>query len=299
MKAMTMMAAAALCASVFGQVSSGNVIGFQNKSVEESGSSFIVCPTFENVGEAKTIRLTDIKVTGYSSGESPLTIQSMDGSANGKQVNLGTDQDPDWQEFTFYWYDLPGDGYPAGWYDDMGGSLSDPELNKFGICQDDITFESGAGFIIIRYDDEATLQFAGEVKKTDTKFGSFDGSDSTVVGNPFPVKCTLDQVWIEGYSSGESPLTIQPMDKAANGKQVNLGTDQDPDWQEFTFYWYDLPGDGYPAGWYDDMGGSLGDKEQNKFGIDEKEITFEAGDAYIGIRYDEDALLCFPAPKLD
>ena len=214
-------------------------------------------------------------------------------------INFGTPDDPDLQPFTFYWFDAPGQGVPAGWYDDEVGSLADPALNKFGICQDDITFESGEGFIVIKYDDDAALQFSGEVKKTDTKFGFFDGDASTVVGNPFPVPCTLDQIWVEGYTNGEQPLTIQPMDEQANGMSINFGTPDDPDLQPFTFYWFDAPGQGVPAGWYDEDVGSLADPALNKFGIDEKDITFKAGDAYIGIRYDEDALLCFPAPKLD
>ena len=280
------------------------MVGYLNKGDGFIGAApTLVTPTFERIAADTTIRLTDISVGGYTlgEGEAPFTLQPMTISGVGKEINIGTEESPEIVAYKFYWYDI-GTDYPAGWYDEDGNSLADKTLNKLGVCQDEITFAPGQGIMAYQSPDypDARIVFAGAVKTTTAVYADFVPAAPTIVGNPFPVNRSLAQIWVDGYThgEGEAPITVQPMTISGIGKEINIGTEEDPDIVAYKFYWYDI-GTDYPAGWYDEDGNSLADKSLNKLGVDEDEIIFAPGDAYMVYQSPDypEANINFPAPE--
>ena len=65
MKKLMIAASAALCATVgFSDVTSANIVGYQNVGFEQAALNYKAC-AFVNVGDSK-VRLSDLKVTGYT-----------------------------------------------------------------------------------------------------------------------------------------------------------------------------------------------------------------------------------------
>ena len=190
-------------AAVFADVTSANVVGYQEIGSNASGFTMLA-PTFLGVGNTEGCTLKDLRVTGY------------EGECKGKFVlQLLTSTGGD--DGTYYWVDKS--GKTAGWYASALGSAIPGGPESINIAAGRGMWCKGVGMKLVP---------AGEVCKALTEFDTNE-SGFTATGNSSPVDITLDKLTVTGYE-GE-----------CKGKFVlQLLTSTGGD--DGTYYWVDKSG---------------------------------------------------------
>ena len=224
MKKLMFVAAAALCGSLFADVTSANIVGYQNKTIPALNSMSI--PSFSPVGAETATDVTSLKITAADVAGGQIQIQTLTSGG-------ATDR-------TLYWIpEAEAEGYgleTEGWYDSDEG------------CPAEKSFEEGEGFCFSNdYEGDASVTFSGEVASGATEFPL--GPLNTACGNMTPVDCPIQGIVVtaEGVAGGQ--IQIQTLTSGG-------ATDR-------TFYWipeeeaegYGLEGEG----WYDSDEGTPAD----------------------------------------
>ena len=245
------LAAAGLCSAVFADVTSANIVGYAEQSVDGVAGSIMITPNFLNVGDNDYITLNDITVSGYTANQS--------GAIHVKVLNAGggTEEDETWGTKDFRWYDnsISGKGDKVGWYNKGGNTKVDAKSIKF-YRGDALWVTRKAGF---------SLQISGQVYTADKMTCSIDGVAGSIgIGNPYHDTIDLYDIVVKGYTSNQSG--------AIHVKVLNAGggTEEDETWGTKDFRWYDnsISGKGDKVGWYNKGGNTK---------IEKGQVTFPAG----------------------
>ena len=154
-------------------VESANVVGYQEKAIENAGFTSI-SPTFVAVGTKNPLKLANLSGT-FIEGESV-------------QVT-----DTDFATAAEYFYCVKGSlvETDTGWYEE-----------DFETPAGDTEIPIGAS-ILYQSMGTDSIVFAGEVNDEDAVVAAEDEGFSAV-GNPFPVDTTLAQVAFSGITEGDS-----------------------------------------------------------------------------------------------
>ena len=291
-KLMCAISAAALCGAVFADITSANVVGYQNKALTGDSMNDFVVRTMVPVGvEWEDVTLGDL--TG--------TNQDEDGNGGWDfgQDFLMTLQENGLVEETYayitpYWATaLAGDGYScagAGWY-----LYSDIEQEIFTNKQDAEKLNFRQGFKVnVQSGTAVTLNNAGEViNKGWIPVALTGNSMNDFTGNITPVKIHIgdilgtdqDEDGNGGWDFGQDFL----MTLLENGLVKET-------YAYITPYWAAaLAGDGYEcagAGWY-----LYSDIEQEIFtNLQNDKVEFEPGQAFkVNIQSGTEVQLLFPS----
>ena len=169
-------------------------------------------PSFEAIG-ADGYAIDNFVVNGVGDSEAEIQVMNAAGSWVGD----------------YFWYNEFSDGdtvYPAGWFESDGATPAD------------ITLQSGDGVFFYTRLSGVSLQSAGQVAGSVTKYVP---SGYSMIGNSTPVAINADDLMVIGV--GDSEAEIQVMD--ASGSWVG------------DYFWYNEFTDGdtvYPAGWFESDG---------------------------------------------
>lgn len=180
MKKLMTVAAAALCATAFGAIESTNIVGYQTKALNVSGTSTsvftFVAPTFLTVGGETSLKLGDFKLNYAGDDFSTQSVGLLD---RGGAV-----------EAEYYYVNsaiAAGiDGIDAGWYvaTSTGG---------LGASADTVSVPYGQGFVLWNADENTKIVFTGAVNTEDANVTCEQGI-FTFTGNCQPKEYTLADV---------------------------------------------------------------------------------------------------------
>ena len=266
-----MFAAAAIAAGVaVADISSANVVGYQDKAAAKEGWN-LICGTFEKVdGTAMTI--ADAKPNAAFSWMYGDNIQFLDDGGGTRQRDDGYP--------AVYGYFTTTDGAPAdGWYQNdqatMMGVFAEPE---------DEDFSYGAGVVAQTFDKTAGFMFSGAVHKgAPTIIAAKEGWN--IIGNPTPCDLTLTDVTPNAAFSWMYGDNIQFLDDGGGTRQRDDGYP--------AVYGYFTTTDGAPAdGWYqNDQATMMGVFAEP----DDADNILNAGDAFVAQTFDKTAGVQFKA----
>ena len=206
-----------LCATVgFSDVTSANIVGYSNKDLRGNGQ--LASAVFENVGVAKTIKVSELKITGYeeayagSGFDCMLTFTRMDEFGR-------TMEDPELHgaDACMFYFSATWDGENNKWNDPVWYDLDGNEVN----AENDFTFDFGEGFWL-----NAPESIDGEVLKL-VSSGQVVAEDysyplrgnGNVVANPAPIDVAVFDMGVSGYeeayagSGFDCMLTFTRMDE--------------------------------------------------------------------------------------
>ena len=198
----TMLAISALCATVAIQAKaetlvSSDVVGYTNVGLRDGGKS-MVGPCFVSVG-GTTVKLSELKVTGYEKNEYYLTEEYAFGATF--QIRKANGM----PESEYLWSDTTDDG--ETW---NGGVWSDFDTGDEITAANDVTLNAGDALWFdcpdFQGSDGFYLTSAGVVLKGDQAFPLKDGAKCAVC-NMLPAPTTLSKIEIQGYEDNEYYLT--------------------------------------------------------------------------------------------
>ena len=226
MKKLMTVAAAALCATAFGAIESTNIVGYQTKALNVSGTSTsvftFVAPTFLTVGGETSLKLGDFKLT-YAGND--CTLQNVGLLDRGGAVVA-----------EYYYVNAAAstvESLPVGWYVKAAGAVP-------GASADETSIPYGQGFVLYNGDDDTKIVFTGAVNTTDATVACEKGI-FTFTGNCQPKQYTLGDValvYAGNDATNKRIWTLKP----------NGGTDED--------YYYVSEAaaafEGVTVGWYTD-----------------------------------------------
>ena len=219
-----MFGAVALAAAVsFAEITSTNVVGYQN--LETKNGNQAVGVTFVPVTGEGT--MADIKIVGYS------------GDYDAGQISCGKLDTYGRSITRMFWLDLPEDpveGWDAqyGWWDAMGEN----EYN-------DVPLTAGEGLWFDIGETWAKIQSAGQVQAETLTIKLTVGNQ--LIANATPVDLSMGDVFIAGYTGDYDAGQISCGLLDGYGRSIKR------------MFWLDLPEDpveGWDAqyGWWDAMG---------------------------------------------
>ena len=172
-------------------------MGYQN--VDTRSKLQYIVPTFRSVTVGDTIKIADIKVTGYE--DITAYAEGWNGPIVTKIDNRGyTMNDEDlFGEDTLdlmYIYDDPGDGMVGHWFDNIAFDYIEnyPEEAKYAIIYGEGLW---VDMPVPQYGEEIKFVYSGEVATDDSQFNLRDKLN--IVGNPMPVNVNFADVDVTGY----------------------------------------------------------------------------------------------------
>ena len=213
-----MFAAAAIAAGIaVADVTSANVVGYQNVAVPESGSFAGIAPTFCPVtdGVTGTIKLGEIKPVNFQSATSLMLVNPSNGGTRSLTFEdvepFGWDADYfaymseeagfDGTVIDAQFFYTEGDG-GEGWYL-MNDGWTSYNMNDWAISY-------GEGFIVNSADDDASLQFSGQVNQANYNFPVPPSGTFGSIANPCPVAKTLADFVPVDFQSATSLMLVNP-----------------------------------------------------------------------------------------
>jgi len=216
MKKLMFVAAAGLCATVFGagEVTSANIVGYAKNDLAEGNKG--LAPQFMTIsGEGFSIN--DIVFNAASMYDVSLQTLTPAGLMDTMWTwNDWTIQDPQTEEFIGFW-------------DDGSGAISSK------------TLAPGEGLWIGGKAGD-TLQTAGQVGSSDVVLNLVEGN--CLVANPFPVPLSINDIVFTAASMYDVSLqTLTPAGLMDTMWTWNDWTIQDPQTEEFIGFWDDGSGE--------------------------------------------------------
>ena len=269
---------------MFADVTSANIVGYQNKEIPTDAWS-AHCATFQKIDKTQ-MKLGDIKANDvfYLS-----SLQLVDENGTTKKVRsevFGDPADDYMVDGIFYWYPeeyLVGDMTEEGWY------LYESE-EKFE-CMNHIDLSFGEGFCIYGQDDGAEVRFAGQVASADDLTFEVVNEIWNSFGNCTPVDITLGQVKANDVFYMSSLQLVNDEGTTLKVRSEVFGDPADDYLVDGIFYWYPqeyLVGDMTEEGWY------LFESEE-KFDC-MNHIQIGAGEGFVVYGQDDGATLTIPDP---
>ena len=169
-------------------VTSGNVVGYSHLHLNAGGKN-MVGPCFVNV-TGKTIKLSDIKVTGYEDNEYYMWTQW---SAPVVVVQRRETSGLPYAQYAWS-SEFDGEAFSEGYWGKEFGDEDDPELKPGDALWVDTPDLEGS--------DEFSFVVSGEVVKGAVAF-ELNAGGKISVANPVPTPCTLADVEFHGYEDNE------------------------------------------------------------------------------------------------
>ena len=304
-----MFAAAAIAAGVaVADVTSANIVGYQQVNVQNQGNTMIA-PTFANVGITGKFNLNDISMTGYDPSE--YDGEEWDGGAKRNQLILQTLTKGGVVDQQYFWLDYINGDNPdptseendvfKGWYKYVGGKYVQM-TNEERLAAE---FDQGQAFWILSgLKKVVKLVPVGAVGKADVAF-AIETQGNTAVGNSRPVAITLGELTASGYDPSE--YDGEEWDGGAKRNQLILQTLTKGGVVDKQYFWLDYINGEDPdptseendvfKGWYKYVGGKYIQMTQKE--LDEEEFDpgqgfwFLSGLKKAGVKFN------VPAVKID
>ena len=254
---------------MFAEITSSNVVGYQNKGVAYGDRAMRAVSTFLPVGgTAASVKLGDVKQAGgYVSA---FTLTTYDDNVTSQKE---------------YWFfdetaAEEAGGIDVGWYElteDEDENIV-PDIEK-GV-QNDVELPLGQGCVIVSVDDDTEYTSAGEVDSIVREFNVPNGARK-MTGNVLPKDLNLGQIkQVGGFVSA---FTLTTYDNNVTSQKE---------------YWYfdDTAAEeagGIDVGWYE----LTEDEDENIVPDIEKGVqnfNVPSGQGFVVVSVDDDTVLQFP-----
>ena len=232
---------------MFADVTSANIVGYQQLDTETSGKAVMTVPTFLGVGNAEGCTLADLRVTGYPDAEWDEDMEeTVPGTGcTGMQFGLQLLNANGTTKIGYFWIDDGNPAHPAGWYADgqcapiAGGAAS-------------VKFTAGDGAWI--FGSNLKLVPAGEVITKDVICKTLASGMAVAIGNATPVDLTLDELSVTGYPDAEWDEDMEETvpGTGCTGMQFGAQFLYPNGTTKVGYFWIDDGNPAHPAGWYAD-----------------------------------------------
>ena len=207
-------------------VTSANVVGYQNKELSGNSAFNLSVATFKVVGrDADKMTLGDIAASAdWMAGSDEIKTLKANGAVDQAYTYVGAADAADW-------------GCPAGWY--LTADVNDELIEDLTpCCKNGDPLPLGNGLLVLVASASTTLTYSGEVLAADQPIALKGNSAFNITGNISPIDLTLGDIAASAdWMAGSDELKTLKANGAADQAYTYVGAADAADW-------------GCPVGWY-------------------------------------------------